>query len=140
VLISLTRLRVRAWRFLPGFLLGTLRARQQAVRAAGFRGGRLLVDRSRTYWTITAWQDEASMRAYRGSGAHGKVMPRLLEWCDEASVLHWSAETAELPDWPAAYERMVKEGRPSRVNHPSPNHDALRFPPPRVQPLIGQNL
>jgi hypothetical protein len=140
MLISLTRLRVRSWRFLPGFLLGTFRAQRQAVRAAGFRGGRLLVDANRAYWTLTAWEDEAAMRAYRASGAHGKVMPRLLGWCDEAAVLHWTAETADLPDWTAAHRRMVAEGRPSRVDHPSPDHQTLRIPPPRLQPLIGQNL
>ena len=31
-----------------------------------------------------------------------------------------------------AHRRMVAEGRPSKVNHPSPDHQAIRIPSPRT--------
>jgi hypothetical protein len=48
---------------------------------------------------MTAWESEAAMRAFRSSGANMKAMPKLLDWCDEASYAHWEQESPELPDW-----------------------------------------
>ena len=80
------------------------------------------------------------MKAFRGSGAHAEVMPRLVEWCDEAAYAHWSTADASVPSWPEAYEHLLKEGRLSRVAHPSGDHQARHFPEPRLHPLIGQNV
>jgi Domain of unknown function (DUF3291) len=140
MLASLTRLRVRSLLYLPAFLWMTFRSQRQVVRARGFLGGKLLIDRKQTYWTLTVWQDERAMKAFRGSGAHAAVMPRLAEWCDEAAYTHWAPENGTIPDWPEAYEYLVKEGRLSRVAHSSPDHKARRFPAPRLSPLIGQDL
>ncbi len=140
MIVSVTRLRVRsAWMLLP-FLWRTFYAQRQAVRAPGFVGGRLLVDTRRTFWTLTAWETEKAMRDYRSSGAHRDAMPRLVHWCDEASVAHWTREGAEVPPWPEAVERLRREGRPSRVANPSRDHEQVRFPDPRLQPMIGQEL
>lgn len=138
--VSVTRLRVRSLRFLPLFFLRNYLAQRQVVRAPGFFGGRLLVDRRRTFWTLSVWENERAMKAFRGSGAHGAVMPRLLNWCDEASYAHWEPVSAEVPDWREAYEHLLKDGRLSRVENPSQDHQARRFTPPRLSPLIGQNL
>jgi heme-degrading monooxygenase HmoA len=120
--VSLTRLRVRSYRYLPQFVWQALKTGRQAERSSGFLGGKLLRESKNTFWTITAWDSEADMRAYRNAGAHRAVMPRLLEWCDEASVAHWHQETPDLPSWHEAHQRLINEGRPSKVNHPSPAH------------------
>ncbi|HWY07309.1 MAG TPA: hypothetical protein VNY24_10640, partial [Candidatus Acidoferrales bacterium] len=83
--ISVTRLRVRSLRFMPGFALYVARARSQVRSAAGFQDGSLLADRSLTFWTMTAWDSEESMRRYMTAGSHKKAMPKLMDWCDEAS-------------------------------------------------------
>ena len=140
VIIAATRLRVRSALLLLPFVFRTFQTRRQAVRASGFRGGRLLIDSRRTFWTLTAWESEKAMRDYRGSGAHQKVMPRLVDWCDEASVVQWTSESAEFPSWSEIAERMRQHGRPSRVAHPSSNHERLAFPDPRLRPMIGQDL
>src|ERR1700678_1470899 len=137
---SVTRLRVRSFLNLPAFLWMTLRVQRQTRRAPGFLGGRLLVDNLHTYWTLTAWEDEKAMKAFRGSGSHARVMPKLVEWCDEAAYTHWATANDAIPEWPEAYERLLNEGKLSRVARPSANHEARRFPHPRLQPLIGQNL
>jgi heme-degrading monooxygenase HmoA len=138
--ISVTRLRVRKLIYLPQFLWRTQLAQRQVVKVPGFVGGRLLVDRRRAYWTLTAWESEKAMKAYRGSGAHGAVMPRLMHWCDEAAYAHWESPQATLPEWPEAYQHLISAGRLSRVNHPSAAHEAREFAPPRLQPLIGGDL
>ncbi|WP_394787279.1 hypothetical protein [Rhodoferax sp.] len=40
-------------------------------------------------------------------------------------VQHWTQDTAEPPSWPEAYDRMVQQGRKSKVKYPSDAH--LRF-------------
>ncbi len=90
---SVTRLRVRSLRYVPGFLWMTFLSQRQVVRALEFVGGKLLIDARRTFWTLTAWGSERAMKAFRGSGPHAKVMPKLLEWCDEASYAHWISES-----------------------------------------------
>ena len=118
-------------RYFPQFLWYALRSRLQARRATGCLGVRLLREADGTFWTCTAWQDEAAMRAFMRQGAHAKVMPRLRTWCDEASVAHWDQETAEPPDWDEAHKQMVRVGRRSRLDHPSPAHIAFAIPKPR---------
>ena len=140
MLASVTRLRVRSFLHLPAFLWRTFLAQRQTIRADGFFGGKLLVDAKRTYWTLTLWRDEKAMKAFRGSGAHAQVMPLLAKWCDEAAYTHWTSENDSVPDWSEAYERLVSDGRLSRVPNPSPDHETHHFPKPRLQPLIGRNL
>ena len=140
MLASVTRLRVRSLMYLPAFLWQTFLSQRQVVRAPGFFGGRLLVDRKRTYWTLTVWQDERAMKAFRGSAPHAKVMPRLVEWCNEAAYTHWAASGDSVPSWQEAYEHLIAEGRLSRVAHASASHDARQFAEPRLNPLIGLDL
>jgi hypothetical protein len=137
---SVTRLRVRSVRYLASFVWETFLSQRQAVRAPGFLGGGLLLDAHRTFWTLTVWESERVMKAFRGTAPHAKVMPRLVEWCDEASYAHWVPTGASVPSWPEAYEHLVAEGRLSRVAHPSPAHDARQFAKPRLRPLIALAL
>lgn len=130
--VSITRLRIRSLRFMPQFLVHTMRTGRQTKRADGFLDGSLLADRKRTYWTVTLWRDQGAMRAYMTSGAHLKAMPKLLDWCDEASVVHWTQDDPIAPDWLEADRRMRTEGRPSKVRNPSPNHRDLAYDPPRT--------
>jgi hypothetical protein len=129
--VSVTRLRIRKWRYLPGFLYFTLRSLMQSRRASGNLGTSLERDAQLVFWTITVWRDEAAMRAFRNHGPHRRVMPKLRDWCDEATYAHWQQETAEPPELAVAFERLVREGIVSKVNHPSSDHPSRNFPPPR---------
>lgn len=131
-LVSVTRLRVRSWRFMPPFFFYALRSALQARRAEGNLAVKLLNDRNRTFWTATLWVSEADIKKFMISGVHGRAMRKLLHWCDEAALVHWSQEASTLPSWTDAHSRLQSEGRPSKVNHPSPVHIAHRFPEPRV--------
>lgn len=129
-LISVTRLRVRSWRFLPQFAIESLKSTRQAEHSPGFLGGRLLRNSRNAFWTMTAWEGEAAMNAFRIAAAHGAVMPRLLDWCDEAAVVHWNQADPELPSWQDAHRRMLKEGRQSKVRYPSPAQKSNQIPAP----------
>lgn len=129
--VSLTRLRIRSFRFLPGFGLYVLRALSQVKKAEGFEGGALLADKSWTFWTMTAWDSQESMRRYMTDGSHKSAMPHLMHWCDEASVSHWDQPDERLPTWIEADQRMRSTGRPSKVLNPSPQHSTLGYRAPQ---------
>jgi hypothetical protein len=130
--VSLTRLRIRSFPLVPLFLFHTFRSLRQVRKAPGFQSGALLADRGWTFWTLTAWDSEESMRAFMTTGAHKRAMPHLLHWCDEASVAHWTQAEAALPSWTQADKKMRDAGRASKVLHPSPQHASLSYRTPRI--------
>ena len=141
--VSVTRLRIRSVRFLPALLLHSARAVRQIRRAPGFRGGALLADRGWAFWTMTSWDSQRSMRSSLDAGAHRAAMPRVSDWCDEASVVHWGQPHEALPTWNEADGRMRREGRPTPLRQPSPHHGSLTYRRPRpmgtalIRPVAG---
>ena len=125
--VSVTRLRVRSKLFLPRFLWLTMRIRRQTERADGFLGGELLVDSKLTFWTLTTWDGDKSMKRYRGSGPHSIAMSKLPVWCDEAAYTHWTEGAARIPGWEEAFVRFAHSPKLSRVDHPSPEHQRGEF-------------
>jgi Domain of unknown function (DUF3291) len=132
IFVSLTRLRIRSFRFVPLFALHALLSMRQVTIAPGFQSGALLADRSWTFWTMTAWDTQENMRRYMTTGSHKTAMPHLLHWCDEASVAHWEQPENFLPSWTEADKRMREKGRASKVQNPSPQHATLSYRAPRT--------
>ncbi|BAZ07488.1 DUF3291 domain-containing protein [Calothrix sp. NIES-3974] len=131
VFISVTRLRLRAWRFLPAFLWLSFASERQAKQALGNIKTKLVADANFTFWTLTMWENEAAMRAFMTTGSHRQAMPKLVEWCDEATVVHWEQEREEFPTMAEAYQRMQKQGRWSKLNHPSVAHQNREIAMPK---------
>jgi heme-degrading monooxygenase HmoA len=116
----------------PRSLFKTLRIARQAARADGNLAVRLLRDRRKTFWTGTTWSSEDSVKAFMHAKPHGPTMRSLLNWCDEAALVHWTQAGEELPSWGEAHKRIQQEGRRSKVNHPSAAHTAYAIPAPAV--------
>jgi heme-degrading monooxygenase HmoA len=95
--ISITRLRVRSWRFLPAFAARTLMVARQSARAEGNLAVALLRDKSSTFWTSTSWSSEEAMKGFMHAAPHGPAMRKLLNWCDEAALVRWTQAAIELP-------------------------------------------
>jgi hypothetical protein len=127
-LVSITRLRVRSWRFLPAFFVAALRSAFQARRARDNLAVTILREAHNTFWTRSIWASEAAMKSFMVSGVHRKVMPKLLNWCDEASVARWTSDLSQEPTWEEVHLRMQRDGRVSRVNHPSEAQLLFRIP------------
>jgi quinol monooxygenase YgiN len=130
-LVSVTRLRIRSAWFLPAFFLYAMRSLQQARAAPGVLKAEVFNDAALTFWTCSVWEDQQAMRAYMISGVHSQAMKRLAHWCDEASVVHWEQDSAAMPTWETAWQRMQRDGRPSRVDHPSAAHQDFKIAPLR---------
>src|ERR1700730_258764 len=111
--VSITRLRVRSWRYLPAFCVQSLRSAWQAKSEIGCLAVTVLHDAGIAYWTRTVWENEDAMRSFMLSGVHQRGMHRLREWCDEASVVHWHQESPQ-------------------PNHPSLAHRSYKIPLPKV--------
>jgi hypothetical protein len=128
--VSITRLRVRAYRYLAVFLVQAFRCAWQAKASRDCLSVSIMREAHRTFWTRTVWTDVSAMKAFMLSGVHRRVMPSLLEWCDEASVADWVEESQEFPSWEEVHRR---DGRPSKVNYPSEAHLLFEIPAPRMR-------
>jgi hypothetical protein len=117
---AVTRLRLRSLRFLPAHLFYAMRALRQARRSDGCLAADARNQGLRLFWTRTLWRDTKAMRAFMTGGPHRLVMPKLLDWCDEASLADWDRDT--LPDWSDAEAQLRRAGRVSRVRNPSAAH------------------
>jgi hypothetical protein len=65
-LVSITRLRVRLFLYLPAFFIYSLRVARQAKSAPGNLAVSALRDSNFTFWTRTLWTDERAMRGFYG--------------------------------------------------------------------------
>ena len=138
-IVSVTRLHVRAWRFLPAFILASYRSARQARHSGSFLTGCLAVEPPAGFWTVTVWENEAAMRSFRNSGVHLETMPKLLNWCDEASYVHWTTDATSLPTVAEAHRRLAEQGKLSKVTHPSAAQQAGTCAPggpPRPSQLL----
>jgi hypothetical protein len=77
------------------------------------------------------------MKDFMLAGAHRKAMRKLLEWCDEASLVHWEQEDDKEPNWGEAHHKLQTQGRRSKVNHPSRPHENFQIRPPQQDRLNG---
>jgi hypothetical protein len=139
--VSITRLRLRGYRYVPSFLWQAQLSSEQARSSPGFLAGAIFASPlHRTFWTLTVWKEEAEMRAFRGAGDHRNVMTRLADWCDEAAVAHWQQRDAAAPSNEDMLHRMQSSGRVSRVNHPTPGHAEGKTVPDGRAPRRGVTL
>jgi hypothetical protein len=122
--VSITRLRLRSLLYLFPFMRYAIPSTQQSTTAAGNVVTRTHRQGFKVFWTFTVWDSEATMRQYMIRGAHRQAMPKLAQWCDEASTVHWLQASPALPDWGDIQQRMQTQGRMHPVRYPSENHAA----------------
>lgn len=102
---------------------------KQLVKTRGFLAGKELVDKGLTFWTLTLWEDDSCMKEFRNSAPHRKAIQKLPYWCKEASYFHWTQADNILPEWIKASERLLNEGKLTKVRKPSSNQITNKFPP-----------
>jgi hypothetical protein len=129
--VSITRLRLRSWKFVPSFAVYAVRSRMQASRADGNRGVNAMREPGNVFWTATLWESEEAVKKFMIANPHGEAMRRLLEWCNEGAVARWNQDGAEMPDWQEAHRRLQAEGRRSKVRFPSEAHERFEIPAPK---------
>ena len=139
--ISVTRLRVRSVRFLPLFAVGTWRSVAQIRRTPGFLAGQLAIGRRRTYWTVTMWESQSAMQAYRNSPERTCVCcAPCWRGLTKAAAVHWEQSDGTMPSLSEVVERLSREGRLSKLLYPSPAHANGQAWPDRQIPAGGLRL
>ncbi len=127
--ISVTRLRVKSLFFLFSFIRANEASVKELESSSGLLMGKELIDKKLTFWTITLWEDEDSMKKFRGSLSHRNAMQHLPKWCNEASYHHWFQEESECPNWTTISDKLYSEGKLSKVRNPSNAQITNQFPP-----------
>lgn len=128
--VSVTRLRVKSLWYLPSFFMANEGSVKELILTPGFAGGKELIDKKLTFWTVTVWKDMEAMKTFRNSQVHRKAMQKLPKWCDEASYIHWSQDDANLEDWNAIHSKMISEGKITKVKQPSEQQLSKNYPAP----------
>ncbi len=128
IFVSATRLRVRSIFFLPGFLRANEAAVKELVKTKGFIQGTELTDKGLVFWTITMWGADTDMKTFRNGKAHRKAMQKLPDWCNEAAYIHWLQEDNTLPDWKTIHQKMIVEGKLTKLSHPSKRQISKDYP------------
>ena len=126
--VSVTRLRVKSILYLIPFMRANEASAQELKLSRGLLKGKELIDKKLTFWTITLWEDEESMRGFRSALSHRNAMQHLPKWCNEASYHHWVQEENEFPEWNTVSEKLFTEGKLSKVRNPSKAQLANQFP------------
>jgi hypothetical protein len=75
---------------------------------------------SRQFYTLSAWEDEASLRAFVRALAHGESMKAFRRDLRSPSVfVRWAVHGAELPlTWPDALARQGTQSQDARGPNP----------------------
>jgi hypothetical protein len=89
---------------------------------------------------VTTWDEEQAMRAYRKSGAHVKAMPKLIDWCDEASFARWTSEDTAMPDPAHVASQLAAIGKLSKVRKSSAGQLSGSTLPDNRVPVRGRSL
>jgi hypothetical protein len=73
-----SRLPLRGYRFVPGFLRDTLRIRRQLAGTEGLVGYGLNAELARkTFWTFSVWVDRHSLDSFAAAQPHREIIQRL---------------------------------------------------------------
>lgn len=128
--ISVTRLRVRSFIFLPKFFYENEASIRAIKKIESFLSGKELVDKNLTFWTVTLWKSDQAMKVFRNNNPHKRVMRKLPDWCDEASYAHWIQDEPVIPGWDIIYQKLLTEGKTTKVKFPSAQQAAMDYPSP----------
>jgi hypothetical protein len=103
-----SRLELRRLRDVPPFLTAALRIRRQMLGSPGALGVSLIArPLHRTFWTLSAWQDQAALSAAVGREPHRQLMKRFRPRMAGSAFITWAVQPAALPiGWADALRRL----------------------------------
>ena len=115
LVVMASRLPLRGYRHIPGFLRWTLRIRGQLAEAPGLVGYSLDAKLFRkTFWTLSAWTSGEAMEDFVRQDPHQSAMTAIRPHMGETTFAVWTATPGELPiPWKEA-RRRVDERRHHR--------------------------
>lgn len=108
VTVMASRLELRRRRDVPSFLAAALRIRRQMLGSPGVMGVSLIArPLARTFWTLSAWQDQAALSAAAGYQPHPRIIKRFRPLMAGSAFVTWTTPaTALLIGWDDALRRL----------------------------------
>jgi hypothetical protein len=106
-----SRLPLKSYLRIPGFLAATLRIRRQLARAPGLVGYSLNAQLFRkTFWTVSAWSSRQSLEQFARTDPHhgdtNKIRPAMLP----STFVFWTTRADSLPiGWDEVRRRIDEE-------------------------------
>jgi Domain of unknown function (DUF3291) len=110
VTVMASRLELARLRDVPSFLAAALRIRRQMLGSPGALGLSLIArPLHRTFWTLSAWQDQAALQATTGREPHRQIMKHFRPRMAASSFTTWTVPATALPiAWDEAMRRLEK--------------------------------
>lgn len=111
--VMASRFEVRSVKDVPRFFLKSLSAWRQVTRAPGAYGASLIAQPfRRTFWTLSAWEDEEALYRYARTEPHRSIMTGLRSTTKGSAFTFWQVPADGLPvDWAEARRRLAEQER-----------------------------
>lgn len=105
-----SRLPLRRYRSVPGFLRDALAIRRQLAGAPGLVGYALDAELgARTFWTYSVWREREDLDAFAASDPHRKIIARLRPLMDQSRFEFLPLAGKELPlTWQQMKEPLLR--------------------------------
>jgi hypothetical protein len=109
--VMASRLPLKGYRFIPGFLRDTRRIRDQLANSEGLVGYALNAQLLRkTFWTFSVWTDQASLNAFNEKEPHRGIVERLLPRMNPTRFKFLHLRGSEIP---TSWDDRMAPVRPS---------------------------
>lgn len=93
-----SRLPLKHYRSIPGFMRDTLAIRRQLAGTSGLAGYALNAELSRKrFWTFSVWADQESLDAFAASDPHRRIIGRLGPLMGETRFEFFGISGSQLP-------------------------------------------
>jgi heme-degrading monooxygenase HmoA len=107
--ILLSYLPLRRGSQIPQFLMRTACIVGQLRRSKGLLGFSLRAElRTKQFWTLSAWQDEAALQGFVRAQPHSQTMRAMASRMGATSFIRWTIKGSELP---ASWEEALRRWR-----------------------------
>ena len=108
VVVMASRLPLRSYRHIPGFLAATLRIRRQLARSPGLVGYALDAKLLRKeFWTLSVWADRAALGRFDRADPHKGSVEGIRPHMEPSTFVFWTTTAADVPiGWDEAVRRV----------------------------------
>ena len=112
VTVMASRLPLRRYRHIPGFMAATLRIRRQLAAAEGLGGYALDAELMRkTFWTVSAWADREHLQRFERADPHHAATRTIRPRMEPSTFVFWTGKAGELPIGWDEVRRRIGERR-----------------------------
>jgi heme-degrading monooxygenase HmoA len=110
-----SRLPLRRYRSIPGFLRDTMAIRRQLASTSGLVGYALNAELTRKrFWTFSVWEDRESLNSFAATDPHRRIIRRLGPLMGETRFEFFPVSGAKLPMTWDQMSAPVRDGGPAR--------------------------